>query len=246
MVNTNRAVKKIAFLLMACFVIYCSVVPCFAAEETTYSITVYKYGSPERTDSVEVENPVKDAKNTVNDSNFFGDANNGDGDVAEGAVSPHNYASTDDALTGAHFTLSTTEDGSNPIKLYKSATNTYTACFVDDCTAHNEHIFEATSEDETAKFTIDGLPSGTYYLTETVAPDNYLKLENPVKVIIDANGNVTAQGGNATVSDGMIKVLNVYNPELPGTGGIGTTIFIIGGALLLGAGVFLIIRKRIA
>ena len=42
-----------------------------------------------------------------------------------------------------------------------------------------------------------------------------------------------------------IDVLNQSGTELPSTGGIGTTIFyIVGGILVIGAGVILVARKR--
>lgn len=42
------------------------------------------------------------------------------------------------------------------------------------------------------------------------------------------------------------KILNTVGVELPSTGGIGTTIFyIVGGCLVLGAGVLLVVKKRV-
>ena len=54
-------------------------------------------------------------------------------------------------------------------------------------------------------------------------------------------GNTWAQG------DGGIQITNKTGAELPSTGGIGTTVFyIVGGVLLVGAGVLLVVRKRMS
>ncbi len=72
----------------------------------------------------------------------------------------------------------------------------------------------------------------TYYLQETKAPDGYNLLENEIEVHL-----------NTTTS---INVVNNSGSILPSTGGIGTTIFyIVGGALVLGAVVVLIARRRV-
>ena len=72
----------------------------------------------------------------------------------------------------------------------------------------------------------------TYYLQETKAPDGYNLLEEEIKVNL-----------NETTS---INVVNNSGSILPSTGGIGTTIFyIVGGALVLGAVVVLIARRRV-
>ena len=72
----------------------------------------------------------------------------------------------------------------------------------------------------------------TYYLRETKAPDGYNLLEKEIEVHL-----------NETTS---INVVNNSGSILPSTGGIGTTIFyIVGGALVLGAVVVLIARRRV-
>ena len=85
----------------------------------------------------------------------------------------------------------------------------------------------------TGKIKIEGVDSDDYWLEETDAPLGYNKLENRVKVQVNAE--------NSIVSD----IANNSGTVLPSTGGIGTTIFyIVGGILVLGAGVLLITKKR--
>ena len=86
--------------------------------------------------------------------------------------------------------------------------------------------------------TIKGLAEGTYYLEEIEAPQGYNKLKEVLTVSLE---NLTVEKG-ATVEK---VVVNLSGTELPSTGGVGTTLFYIGGgALFLGALVVLITKKR--
>ncbi len=101
---------------------------------------------------------------------------------------------------------------------------------------------------------IEGLDTGTYTLEETKALDGYNELTGPVTVTIEATYNdetgamqthtVTYTYGNDT-GTGVVNIENNTGSILPGTGGIGTTIFyVIGGILVIGAAVLLITRRR--
>ena len=69
-----------------------------------------------------------------------------------------------------------------------------------------------------------------YYLTETVAPEGYNLLDEQVEVAAGAN---------------TVTVVNNAGSVLPSTGGIGTQIFtIVGAILIVCAGVTLIVRRR--
>ena len=88
--------------------------------------------------------------------------------------------------------------------------------------------------------TIKGLElSEDYTLVETKAPDGYNMLTGAVVI----NTNKT---DDAKATDYVDQtVVNNTGTELPSTGGIGTTIFyVIGGILVLGAGVVLVAKKR--
>lgn len=84
--------------------------------------------------------------------------------------------------------------------------------------------------------TIKGIAKDTSVtLTETKAPTGYNKLRE--------DKTATVQLDNTLV----IEVPNNEGAELPSTGGIGTTIFyILGSVLVLGAGVILVTKKRMA
>lgn len=98
--------------------------------------------------------------------------------------------------------------------------------------------------DATGKFKIVGLDSGTYALKETAAPQGYNKLAADIAVTIANDGTVTYTYGENSAT-GQIKVLNKSGAELPETGGIGTVIFyILGGVLVIGAGVTLVVKRR--
>lgn len=125
---------------------------------------------------------------------------------------------------------------------------------------------------EDGAFNIAGLDDGTYYLREIQAPNGYNLLEDDVKLDIaatTANGqgwdgaantaltalNMTITVGEAgptqevggNLADGTVGVTveNNQGATLPETGGMGTTLFyIIGGLLVVGAGVLLVVRIR--
>ena len=146
---------------------------------------------------------------------------------------------TETALAGATFTLSKNADGSNPIALVSEGNNVYRVAK----TGETGTVTEITT-DATGKFTIKGLDADTYYLTETQAPAGYNKLAGPVTIVIGENGVVN---GTTEAPQGVdeVKVLNQSGAKLPSTGGIGTTIFyVIGAALVIGAIVVLIAKKR--
>jgi LPXTG-motif cell wall-anchored protein len=94
--------------------------------------------------------------------------------------------------------------------------------------------------------TIKGLDlDKTYQLVETEAPVGYNKLTDPWPVLtnaeVDDEGNITTQATDFENTN----VENKTGSVLPSTGGIGTTIFyVVGGVLVVAAGVLLVTKKR--
>lgn len=118
---------------------------------------------------------------------------------------------------------------------------------------NNRYIVDKSSTDniltspENGEFVIQGLQAGTYYLKEIEAPKGYNLLAKPIEVNLstDTNGSgqITIYQDNAKVN--KIKVENKSGSLLPSTGGMGTTVFYIAGALLvLISGIVLIAKKR--
>ena len=97
------------------------------------------------------------------------------------------------------------------------------------------------------KVRVVGFDNGTYYLEETVAPQGYNKLTARQKFIIsDANLDSVFNGDIFSTGSG-VHVVNKTGSMLPETGGIGTTLFVMIGAIaVLGAGVLLFAKKRMA
>lgn len=157
-----------------------------------------------------------------------------------------------EVLTGAEFSLYDVAEGGEAIALV----------LVED--AENGNYYRpATAEDATTTtvieagvVTIKGLGKGTYYLQEDVAPDGYNKLNarTPVELGPDKNlGEVvttTTGEGDALKTiyvSGGLRIENLTGAELPSTGGMGTTLFYIGGGVLVAAaGILLITKKRMA
>ncbi len=147
-----------------------------------------------------------------------------------------------DALSGAEFTLE---------KVLKDGSKT---------------SITAVKNTEGTTFTFKGLDDGDYILTETKTPATYNTID-PIKFTVAADHNIAWNGeardtiltgltGNVTSGTATFtadldksslttKVVNQSGATLPGTGGIGTTIFyVIGGLLMAAAAVLLITKKR--
>ena len=111
-------------------------------------------------------------------------------------------------------------------------------------------------------------------VTEEKAPDGYNKLTGTATLTpqvlsesiwtksedryFDAKGNLVSESSSETTTTTVqknytdlepqaLKIVNEKGTELPSTGGIGTTIFyIIGAILVIGAGVLLVTRRRMS
>lgn len=102
----------------------------------------------------------------------------------------------------------------------------------------------------TGEASFEGLEAGTYYLEETAAPNGYNPLAGDIEVVITDKDTATVAGNASNPATHLFltaKVANSSGTILPETGGIGTMIFIVVGALaVLGAGIFLVTNKRMS
>ena len=159
-------------------------------------------------------------------------------------------------LDGAKFVLYKTVDSKELYYFYDNITKEVKWIELADDTAvtaaiKNGTITEVTTdEDGAAKF--QGLDSGTYSLHETEAPAGYNLLKEDVTVTITAtygnDGQITSSSATSANSGQYQQVQKIENKSgaiLPSTGGMGTTLlYIIGAILVVGAGVLLVARRR--
>ncbi|MDY2679833.1 MAG: isopeptide-forming domain-containing fimbrial protein [Lentihominibacter sp.] len=122
---------------------------------------------------------------------------------------------------------------------------------------------QVVKNEEGTTFTFSGLDDGDYRLTETKTPAGYNTIEaiyftittneahtELIATIVDTEGSViTDSDFSFTVSNenGSLSadVVNQAGSILPSTGGMGTTLlYIIGAILVVGAGVLLVARRR--
>ena len=164
-------------------------------------------------------------------------------------------------LKGAEFKLKKIVDGKDK---YAVVVNNKVTGWVD-----SEANGSTLTSDANGLFNVIGLDDGTYYLTETKAPAGYNKLTSDIELTVTAttkNGQdwvdgdadkaltkidvkVAGKTADGKVNNGTVSITveNHKGATLPGTGGIGTTIFyVVGGLLMLGAAVLLITKKRMS
>lgn len=145
------------------------------------------------------------------------------------------------ALPGVMFSLSKIVDGTtNYAKLNNDG---YLTGWTDDA----DEATKLVTDDEGHIYAY-GLDAGSYILTETDALPGYNKLDEPISVSIDLDGDVSYQyeGSYGNVGEnGDITVVNNAGTILPTTGGMGTTaLYAVGAVLVVGAGVTLVVRRR--
>ena len=132
-----------------------------------------------------------------------------------------------EALKGAGFVIANAEG-----KYYAIANGVVS--WVDSIDAATEY----TSDEQGAVTAFTGLANGTYTLIEKTVPSGYNKAA-------DSTFTVKEHDYTAANLEQTAEVTNNSGSELPSTGGIGTTIFyIVGAILVIGAGVVLVTRRR--
>ncbi len=171
------------------------------------------------------------------------------------------------ALTGAKFVLSKSgiikvtdlacDDNGVPtvtadlIGLVKTGEGVYRIALADD----TDIVYAIEAGNPVIKGLDDSV---NYYLYETKSPAGYNLLSEPVSFRIAAEYNTDGSAlsaGNPTVTIGngepsttlSTNVVNQAGTLLPSTGGMGTTVFyVLGAVLVVGAGVLLVTKKRMS
>lgn len=160
-------------------------------------------------------------------------------------------ASNRNPLANAQFKLYADEAHNKEIKLVEETGKVYRQAKDDTETA-----VDYIETDATGRVTIKGLKEGTYYLAETKAPAGFNKLVGDIKVEInnlvydtadttkliryDVTYTMPGTTSGTTVkvetsgSKAEIPVLNKAGSVLPSTGGMGTVVFTIAGAAIIG------------
>lgn len=181
-------------------------------------------------------------------------------------------------LDGATFTLYQNKTGlaiNETITTEEALREAITA--IDDNKYETTSFDGTTTTDAKGQVKITGLPAGTYYLKETEAPGGYslnthvFKIEIVATIgedgtlVADSDGSewsikiddtttakfdVNHESQVVTRADNGpgIDIQNTKLSELPSTGGIGTTIFTIGGCaiMILAAGLYFASRRKAA
>lgn len=144
-------------------------------------------------------------------------------------------------LDGAEFKLYDAAENGNEIKVVKEADGSYRVA--------------KASETGTAivvtggSATITGLDGNTtYYLEETVAPSGYNKLSGRKAFTIGTTNLKASFDSNEVYTPGTgVQIVNKTGSLLPGTGGFGTMMFtLIGAILVIGTGILLVVNKRMS
>lgn len=137
--------------------------------------------------------------------------------------------------------------------------------YVDASSTSNSVTSDKTNNGVILIYGLD--PDVTYTLTETATEDGYNLLDGTTSITPTVVVNGTANATKVTVAEAtgvsagndsaeaantmqlsakqVTKIENNQGSVLPSTGGIGTTIFyVIGAILVLGAGILLVTRRR--
>lgn len=142
-------------------------------------------------------------------------------------------------LTGAQFELYDAKTGGNKIALVKEATGVYRVATEAERTTGSF----VSAVIEAGKVEIKGLDADTYYLEEIKAPDGFNKLKERREVKMEGGNNTITMDGDL-YKEGGVQVVNNKGTELPSTGGMGTTILYIAGALLILAAAAVLLLKK--
>ena len=138
------------------------------------------------------------------------------------------------------------KDGDNYVKYAKTSKT-----FVENGIGVDNTVTAAVGTDGRIIFT--GLGEGSYTLSESKTPAGYNTIDN---ITFDIKFDKTTQKFSVenatapiTLGENILQadIINQSGSLLPSTGGIGTTIFyVVGGILVIGAGILLVAKKRMS
>lgn len=151
----------------------------------------------------------------------------------------------------------------------KSTADATDGAYIYAGTTAGEGLTNQITTPESGVIVVKGVKSGDYEITEFKAPAGYNKLTAPVTVeavktgetsthttvYLDKDGNKVNESAKVfevkvdidTIAATAVVVVNKAGTELPSTGGMGTTVFyVLGAVLVVGAGVLLVTKKRMS
>lgn len=157
---------------------------------------------------------------------------------------------------GSYTTDDPNAEGMDQTK-YESTITKYTKSVETNTIEKAENVTYTGTVGADGILRFEGLSAGTYTITEIRAPHGYNLLEKPITVTIGFTAPVapstyctwTYTGTDVVngTNTNHVTVTNQTGTELPSTGGTGTTLFyLIGGILVLIAGVLLVTKKRMS
>ncbi|MBQ1433622.1 MAG: LPXTG cell wall anchor domain-containing protein, partial [Ruminococcus sp.] len=154
----------------------------------------------------------------------------------------HDSATAGNELAGAGFRLYDSTGNTEIGLIYDSTLSAYRPV------KSGEAATEMTSAATTGKFDIKGLDAGTYVLKETTVPSGYNKCDD-ITITIGAVHEENTGGSTAKLtfsgSSATNNIVNNKGSALPSTGGMGTTLFVVGGGVTMAAaGIYLVSKKR--
>ena len=143
---------------------------------------------------------------------------------------------------------------------YESTSVKYELITVVNKTTEKTNIVTEAWVDENGIITFEGLGEGTFTIKEMEAPEGYNKLTEEITIEISFNEHgtpkwtATQKVGKGEEKDMTLEgnlfafeVVNKAGATLPTTGGMGTTLFyVVGAVLVMAAVVLLITKKRVA
>ncbi len=158
-------------------------------------------------------------------------------------------------LSGAEFTLLDSDKNDVTLKaVYTDSSKTTVSYYAVDkenkLSGDNVATVTTMVSASDGTFNIQGLDAGTYYLHETKAPTGYNTLTSDITLTIDGTHAESTDGKSASVTHtkattSATTIENTKGTGLPSTGGMGTMMFYaLGGALAIGAGSTLVVKKR--